>query len=690
VKIYTGSDHAGVTLRIKLVSYLRAQGHEIIDFGPADQTPSDYPDDAARLGSAVRDDQGSLGLLVCGSGLGICVAANKVRGVRAVSPWNVETARLSRQHNDANVLCLGERLTTETEAKAILDTWLSSTFEGGRHARRVAKIAGIEAVEAAAAAVDAERHLLGERHVPRRIWTRDWTVFTADQAHQKSILNRLGWLDAPAAMETKVPEMVAFANEIKSAGFTHAVLLGMGGSSLCPEVLAETFGSAPGALKLHVLDNTDPASVSAVDQAIDFDKTLFLVASKSGGTIEVRSFERYFWQKALDRHGGNAERAGQQFVAITDPGTKLEARAKESRYRRAFVNAADIGGRYSALSYFGLVPAALLGMDVARFVRRGREMADACRNEEIAKNPGADLGALLGAMAKQGRDKMTLVLAPEIAHLGSWIEQLVAESTGKLGKGVVPIDGETLGAPESYGPDRVFVVVNLKGGKPAATAEQLQALRGAGHPTRIIELEDRYDLGAEFFRWEFATAVAGASLEVNPFDEPNVTEAKDVTGRLLEAFNKDKRLPAAGKTQAPDDAALVTHAKSAQEGDYLAICAFFHRTEERERLLQEIRTLLRDRLHLATTVGYGPRFLHSTGQLHKGGANNGVFLQLAATVAQDLPVPGEPFSFGVLRDAQGLGDYEVLQKHGRRSARVELGTDVEGGLRRLRDRLATL
>jgi transaldolase/glucose-6-phosphate isomerase len=681
VKIYLGSDHAGVKLRKQLVERLRSQGHQPIDFGPDSEAPVDYPDWAAKVGRAVRGDRGTLGVLVCGSGIGVSMAANKLRGVRAVAPWNLEAARLSRSHNDANVLCLGARLLPPGDAEAILDVWLATTFEGGRHATRVRKMNALEVSEAREVLIDRERRRLEGNEVVRRIWASDPRAFTPDTAHDKSIRNRLGWLRSPGEMPDKVPALTAFADEIAQAGFKHAVLLGMGGSSLCPEVLAHTFGAGRG-IDVQVLDSTDPASVTAVEQSIDLDHTLFVVSSKSGGTIEIRSFERYFWAKVLGRQG-DAAKAGRQFVAITDPGTQLEHLATDNKYRAIFRNPADIGGRYSALSYFGLVPAALLGIDLAALLARAGTMAAACRSTTLADNPGAELGLRLGALAKVGRDKLTLMMSPAMASVGSWIEQLIAESTGKLGKGILPVDAEPLGPASVYGGDRVFVVTQLKGDAPAAPPELLDQLRADGHPVIELEVGDRLDLGAEFFRWELATAVAGAALEINPFDEPNVTEAKQATAKLLEAHARDHTLPTATAARPDDAAALLAQIDRARAGDYLCLSAFFRRTDARHELLTRLRAACMQRRRVATTLGYGPRFLHSTGQLHKGGPNNGVFIQLVADATSDLPVPGDTFSFGVLRDAQALGDFQVLEAHGRRALRVALGTDIEGGLQRL-------
>ncbi len=690
MKIYAASDHAGVSLRRTLADHLRRQGHELVDLGPETESPCDYPDSALRVGQAVRGEPGSRGLLVCGSGIGVSIAANKVHGIRAVAPWSVESARLSRSHNDTNVLCLGERLQTPADATAMLDAWLTTPFEGGRHARRTGKIAGIESTESLDSAATAEIEVLQHQDAVHRIWDRDPEIFTVDPTKAKSILNRLGWLTAPEVMAGHLADVQAFADEIRREGFRFAVLLGMGGSSLCPEVFAETFGAAPESPRVLVLDNTAPDAVAALDATIGKEKTLFVVASKSGGTIEVKSFESYFWARALARHGGRAEAAGREFAAITDPGTDLAKRAVDNKYRKCFINPADIGGRFSALSLFGLVPAGLLGIDLQSLLAAGRRMATACTESRVSKNPGARLGATLGALARLGRDKLTFVMSPEIATLGSWIEQLVAESTGKEGKGIVPVDLEPLGAPTGYTNDRVFVFVDLEGGTPSASEDDKAALRGAGHPVIEIALPDRLDLGGEFFRWEFATAVAGATLNENPFDEPNVTEAKTMTNELLAGYAREGKL-APIKSVGPDDVqALRAHLRRVAPGDYCAVTAFFTQTATRAKLLTEVRTALRAFRPNATTVGYGPRFLHSTGQLHKGGPNTGVFIQLTADVTQDLPIPNEKFSFGVLRDAQAAGDFQVLERRHRRALRVHLGADVEAGLARLRATLATL
>jgi transaldolase / glucose-6-phosphate isomerase len=548
--------------------------------------------------------------------------------------------------------------------------------------------------EALRLATDAEIARLAGEKALKRIWESDPTVFSKDPAHEKSIKSRLGWLRAPAAMQAKIGELETFVAEVAGAGFTDAVLLGMGGSSLCPEVMELTWPSQPGALKLHVLDNTDPAAVAAVDRAIAGKKALFLVASKSGGTIEIQSFERHFWQKTLAENKGDVARTGAAFVAITDPATRLGQLAEEKKYRKTFVNAADIGGRYSALSYFGLVPAALIRAPLAGMLEAAVTFAAASSAVvPVEESPGVRLGAALGAACKAGRDKLTFVMSPEIASLGSWIEQLVAESTGKEGKGIVPIDGEPLGSPEVYGNDRLFAYLRFAGSDSAAKQDAaVAALEAAGHPVVRIALESREALGREFFRWEMATAIAGATLGVNPFDEPNVTEAKLATGALLATFATEGKLPAAepeATCGVTDLDRIAAHIGSAGPGDYLAFCAYLVRTPERDAALTRLRVACRDRSKNATTVGYGPRFLHSTGQLHKGGPNTGVFVQLTSDATADLAIPGEGYSFATLRNAQSLGDLQVLRRRGRRALRVHLGADADAGLKALADAMAS-
>jgi transaldolase/glucose-6-phosphate isomerase len=480
----------------------------------------------------------------------------------------------------------------------------------------------------------------------RRIWRRDHTVWRPDPTE---ITNRLGWLTVHEVMRERCPELQAFAAQCAADGLTWAVLAGMGGSSLAPEVLRATFGVAPGMLDLVVLDTTHPDQILAVERQLDLDRTLFLIASKSGTTTETLSHLAYFWEKVPD---------GSKFVAITDPGTPLESLAHERAFRATFLNPPDIGGRYSALSYFGLVPGALIGADLDGLLDRAAEAAHACvPYVPLDDNPGAWLGALLGEGAREGRDKLTLVLDERIRTFGYWVEQLIAESTGKEGKGIVPVEGEDLGPPEVYGTDRLFVAMGEQ-----KLNEALRPLGEAGHPITHLVLDDPIELGREFFRWEFATAVAGAVLGIQPFDQPNVQEAKDNTKRLL----------AAGEISDPGYDDLEALLSQVRPGDYLAIQAYLPRDEATERRLHDARVRLRDRLKVATTVGFGPRFLHSTGQLHKGGPNTGVFVQVVERPHQDVPIPGQRYSFGTLLAAQSVGDLQSLRSHGRRVARVRL------------------
>ena len=565
---------------------------------------------------------------------------------------------------------------------------------GGRRAALLESAAGRQRLalpEALQRATDAAVAKLAKDRALARIWEADAKFFSNDPSHERSIKSRLGWLRAPALMKTKVADLEAFAADVKTAGYTDVVLLGMGGSSLWPEVVSVVWGnqSEKAGAVLHVLDNTDPAAVANVEALIGGRKTLFVVASKSGGTIEIQAFERHFWQKTLGASGNDIARAGANFVAITDPATRLGQLAEEKHYRRVFTNPADIGGRYSALSFFGLVPAALVGADVGALVGAGADFAAASGAAvPVAESPAVVLGAAIGAAAQAGRDKLTFVTSPDLASFGSWIEQLVAESSGKEGKGIVPVDLEPVGAPDSYGSDRFFVYIR----SAAADAKQdaaVAALEKAGQPVVTIAVDRRESLGREIFRWEMATAIACAALGVNPFDEPNVTEAKVATSALLAQHAAEGKLPQPDDTcDVRDVDRIRAHLATATPADYLAFCAYFLRTPERDALLTRLRVACRDRTRNATTVGYGPRFLHSTGQLHKGGPNTGVFLQLTADAQADLPVPGESYTFATLRDAQALGDLQVLKRRGRRVLRVHLGADVDAGLEALTDALA--
>jgi transaldolase/glucose-6-phosphate isomerase len=542
---------------------------------------------------------------------------------------------------------------------------------------------------------------LTKRDAASRIWAKDPSLWKSEPDHQKIIRNSLGWLTVMATVRQHASALARFAVEVNRAGSRHVLLLGMGGSSLCPDVLRLTFGEAAGFPKLAVLDTTDPTSVQAFEQSVDLPRTLFIVASKSGTTPEIAAFYQYFVAKV---QGLKGERAGEQFIAVTDAGTALERIGAEKKFRHVFLNPSDIGGRYSALSFFGMVPATLIGLDVLRMLDHAERMAQACRPEiPPRENPGAWLGAVMGALAKAGRDKLTFVCSPEIAPFGYWVEQLIAESTGKDGTGILPVEGEALGDPDVYADDRAFVYLKLLGTKDQDLEAKVNALEKAGHPVVTIGLQDLYDLGAEFFRWEFATAVTGAVIGVDPFDQPNVQESKDNTKRLLGEFKATGRLPEGNPIFTDGSIRLYGHGASAaalrgaktltdalrshldriRRRDYVALTAYLQTTPAHAEVLGEIRSHIRNRFRVATTLGYGPRFLHSTGQLHKGGGDNGVFLQFTADDPVDLPIPGEPHSFGVMKAAQALGDLQSLQSRKRRALRLHIAGGIEAGLRRV-------
>jgi glucose-6-phosphate isomerase/transaldolase/glucose-6-phosphate isomerase len=515
---------------------------------------------------------------------------------------------------------------------------------------------------------------LSQKNVVSRIWQRDHTVW---KQRPEEISDRLGWLNVTDVMSEQVPALEAFAREVRDAGFRHVALLGMGGSSLGPEVLRQTFGSADGYPELIVLDSTVPAAVSSVAKRTDPAHTLFLVSSKSGTTLESLVFYRYF--RGLVEAAVGVEDAGQSFVAITDPETPLAELAGSDGFRRVFLNPSDIGGRYSVLSYFGLVPAALAGIDVAELVDRAARMREGCAScVPIHDNPGAWSGAAMGALARRGVDKLTVIASPGIASFGLWLEQLLAESTGKEGKGIVPVAGEPLMDAASYGDDRLFVCLRLDGDDNAELDRAVEQLVAAGRPVMRHSLRDRYDIGAEFLRWELATSVAGAILGIQPFDQPNVQSAKDATAQVLRELSASGRLPQGEASFAVEDLG-----SRVRPGDYVAILAYIPQTDEADEVLSGLRRSIAERFHVATTLGYGPRYLHSTGQLHKGGPNTGVFLFLTAAHGRDLPIPGEAYTFGDLAGAQALGDMRALRSEGRRVARLELGADVVAAVRDL-------
>ena len=591
----------------------------------------------------------------------------------------------------------------EEGVKAFADSFrdLLECIDAKRHAllagRRQPWVASLGALQPA---IDARLRALEQDRVIGRIWSKDATVWKTDAAHQVVIRNRLGWLNVAEEMIPHVAELQAFAQAAWDDGIRDVVLLGMGGSSLCVEVFRQVYGTQPGAPTLWVLDTTHPEVVARFEGQIDLKRALFLVASKSGTTTEVASFDAYFFERVGALVG---ERVGQHFIAITDPGTSLAESATARRFRRVILNPADIGGRYSGLSYFGLAPAALAGIDIAPLLAQADAMAKACAPcVPVSENPGAWLGAILGEAALAGRDKVTILTSPQLESFGLWAEQLIAESTGKEGKGITPIAQEAVGAPSVYGDDRLFVYLELDG--QTQMEEAVAALAAAGHPVVRLHLPDISWIGAEFYRWEMATAVAGAILGINPFDEPNVKESKDNTRAALDQYVAAGHLPEETPRYAADGLAfygegsdgadwaeaLRAHLRSAQPGDYVAFMAYLDSTGPYETALQAIRLAVRDRLKVATTLGYGPRFLHSTGQLHKGGPNRGVFIQITADATTDRAIPGQPYSFGTLIAAQALGDLQSLRAHGRRVVRLHLGSDVAGGLERLRQAVASV
>jgi len=544
-----------------------------------------------------------------------------------------------------------------------------------------------------------------------RVWAHDSTVWTG-----RGEAAWLGWLGVALDQAAHAQRFEALAGEVCEVGFTDAVVLGMGGSSLCPDVLAHTFPPTPGYPRLQVLDSTDPAQVKAMHDRLDLARTLFFVSSKSGTTLEPNIFAAYFYEAVSGVVG--SDQAGSHFVVITDPGSPLEDLARSQGYRSVYRGLPSIGGRYSALSDFGMVPGAACGIDVVRLFASAETMAHACApSVPVTDNPGLVLGAVIGTAANAGRDKLTLVTSDGLSLLGAWLEQLLAESTGKAGRGVIPVDGEPLGPPEVYGTDRLFAYVTLSGDDDVAQEAKVAALEAAGQPVVRIELSDPHDLGREFFRWEFATAVAGSVIGIDPFDQPDVEEAKVVARQLTESYDNTGALgdqeaffqgagvalyadainqaelgrllgadPPGGRPGLSDY--LEAHLSRAGPGDYVALLAYIEMTPAYEALLTEIRVLVRDARRVATCVGFGPRFQHSTGQAYKGGPNTGVFLQITCDDTVTLPVPGHRYSFGVVKEAEARSDFEVLAKRGRRALRVHLGADASAGLEQIRAALA--
>ncbi|MBV9277493.1 MAG: bifunctional transaldolase/phosoglucose isomerase, partial [Candidatus Eremiobacteraeota bacterium] len=537
----------------------------------------------------------------------------------------------------------------------------------------------------------------------KRIWAKDTALWTNDAQAAEIIKTALGWLDIPQHMLENVPNLQNFAQEIAQK-YSHVVVLGMGGSSLAPDILRATFGKVDRFPQLHVLDSTDPVQIAELEKHIDLMETLFIVASKSGTTTEPDAFYRYFHEK-ISRAAGSSK-AGSHFIAITDPGTKLEKEAQETNFCSVFVNDPNIGGRYSALSYFGIAPSALAGYNVNLLLDRGLGAMHANEKTVAPKDaPGVRFGAAIGALAKAGRDKLTIVTHPQVEAFGAWAEQLIAESTGKLGKGIVPIEGEPLGAPSSYGDDRVFVYVGSGlPGDDNATETALATLHDAGHPVIRLAMNDQYDLGEQFYNWEIATAAAGSIIGINAFDQPNVQESKDNTKALLEEKERKGSFSEPGTSVTGDafDITFLSGSKSVDANDvsraladvfaqirphdYVAFTAYIARNDAHVEMLREMRVKVRDAHRVATTVGFGPRFLHSTGQLHKGGPNTGVFLQITADAPFDLQIPGMT-GFRTLEAAQALGDFQSLDKRQRRGVRIHLKGDIEAALQALSNRI---
>ncbi len=513
MRVYAGSDHAGFSLRKTLVERLRSQGREVVDLGPDSDAACDYPEFAWAVGNAVRGNPGSVGILVCATGQGMALAAGKVRGIRAVVPATVEVARLSRFDNDANVLCLGGRVLSDGEAFAIVDTWLATGFAGGRHARRIAKVAGIETASAVAFVTDSERLELAAQGVPARIFDRDPALFSA-QDHA-AIRDSLGWLSLPSDVTAGLADLTHFAAEIRHARFKDLILVVEDAQNSPTATVARIWSSESGGLRLHVLRNEDRSALTAVEESVPFETALVLIVAGTGIRKSVENKERLLWARMLDIYGGDAKRAGRHFVAIAPARDRLAEIAGGHRYRKVFPAADGVGECFGALGFEGLVPAVLLGLDPARLLARTRAMVEACRSDRFEDNPGASLGILLGAMAKHGRYKLTLLASKSLLSLGPWIAQVLACATGKSARRIVTLLGETL--QPSYPPDRIFVHLQADDDAPAIPSEQMEALHIAGQPYIQIGVHDRHELGAEIFRWEIAATVAALVLGVNPF-----------------------------------------------------------------------------------------------------------------------------------------------------------------------------
>lgn len=551
------------------------------------------------------------------------------------------------------------------------------------------------------AAIEAELQAWQSTDKIQRLWGSDPRLWTdSDEAKWT------GWLTIPESEMSEIPRIKALADTLKTEGFQHIVLLGMGGSSLCPAMMTETFDPAVGYPTLHVLDSTDPAQIQTLAAQLDLTKSFFIVSTKSGSTLEPNIFKAYFYEQVQKALGKDA--VGDRFLTVTDPGSQLETIAKQDQFREIFYGVPSIGGRYSALSNFGMVPSGLMGIDLADFLSHAKTMAEACaETADIHHNPGALLGVILGVCANHGKDKVTLIASPGIHALGAWLEQLLAESTGKIGKGLIPIDQEPLGDPSVYDQDRVFTYVRLSNGANSKQDAAVEALEKAGHVVVRMNLSDKSHLGAELFRWEFATAVAGSIIGINAFNQPDVEASKirakeltteyEKTGKISEptpfytegdlALFSDEHNVFDLKQLADNEESLLAYLKAhlsrIQPNDYVDLAAFIEMNTEHTDSLQEMREIIRDQKHCATCLGFGPRFLHSTGQAYKGGPNTGIFLQITADHPKDLAIPGKQFTFGLVITAQAQGDFEVLSQRSRRALRIHLGKDVKAGLKKL-------
>ncbi|HUC55734.1 MAG TPA: bifunctional transaldolase/phosoglucose isomerase [Candidatus Cybelea sp.] len=526
-----------------------------------------------------------------------------------------------------------------------------------------------------------------------RLWQKDASLWTGTDES-----NWLGWLTITEEQLANIATFKQIAGDMKKARFKHALLLGMGGSSLCPEVLRMTFGKIKGFPELHVLDSTDPAQIKAIEAKVDLKSTLCIVSSKSGSTLEPNIYKQYFFERVKAKVG--EKEVGNRFIAITDPGSKMQQVAEADKFRKIFFGVPSIGGRYSAISNFGMVPAAVIGLDLAKFLKNTEEMVQACgASSAVDTNPGVILGNILGVAANNGRDKITIIASPGISDLGAWLEQLIAESTGKIGKGIIPVDRELLAKPVVYGNDRVFAYLRLASKPNKAQDAAVAALEKAGHPVVRITLPNTYTLGQEFFRWEIATAVAGSIIGINAFNQPDVEASKIETKKLTSQYEATGSLPpevpffeAGGIKLFADEknvaavhgptlvAVLKAHILRLRAGDYFGVLGYITMNPANDKLLQGIRHAVRDKKKVATVLGFGPRFLHSTGQAYKGGPNSGVFLQITCEDAQDLPVPGQKYTFGIVKAAQARGDFAVLAERGRRALRVHLGKNLKSGL----------